>query len=391
MSRFADVVVVGGGLAGTAAVVALARRGHSVIHIAPEGPSDRRTSALMMPSVDFLRAEGLVADPETLGHRLSAIRLIDATGRLIRAPETLFEAREAGLQSFGWNFPNAGLLAHFAEVRAALPPVETLHAAVTDLERVGAGWRLTLTDGQTVVARLVVGADGKKSLIRAAGGFRGRETGFAEAALVADLELERPLGETSVEFHYRRGPFTLVPAGGTRANLVYIDDRAVLRSLQEQGREALMAAFYDKSQHLFGRLSLLTPAHMFMLSALSVPMAGKDGLVLVGEAAHAFPPIGAQGLNLGLRDVADLVAALDHAESLGAGRGDPDWADAVSARYGETRGSDIERTGGMVDALFRSLTVGFLPAQAVRAGGIWALKLSKTLRHVAFDAGMGLR
>jgi 2-octaprenyl-6-methoxyphenol hydroxylase len=381
-----QVVVVGGGLAGIAAAIAASRAGLETLHLAPKGPPDRRTSALMLPSVEYLQSAGLIGEPAALGNPLTQIRIIDATSRLIRAPETLFDAAEAGLSAFGWNFPNVRLLESFEAARAGLSNLRTLELSVRALERQGAGWRLDLSDGSSVSAPFVVGSDGKKSLVRIAAGFRARENGFTEAALVCDLELGRPLGGASVEFHYPRGPFTLVPAGSRKANLVWIDDREVLKAAQAAGPEGLRRAFLDKSQHLFGDIKLLTPTHMFLLSTLSVDEAGHDGVVLAGEAAHAFPPIGAQGLNLGLRDVADLSAVLADVD-LGAA----DWAVRASEAYSRRRSTDLGRTGGMVDTLFRSLLSDLLPAQALRAGGLWALKLSPQLRKQAFSVGMGVR
>jgi 2-octaprenyl-6-methoxyphenol hydroxylase len=233
---------------------------------------------------------------------------------------------------------------------------------------------------------LVVGADGKKSLVRAAAGFRARENGFTQAALVCDLELGRSLDGTSVEFHYPNGPFTLVPAGGKRANLVWIDERDVLKQAQSLDKDALTTLLLEKSQRLFGAVTLATPTHIFPLSTITVDHAGANGVVLVGEAAHAFPPIGAQGLNLGLRDVADLSAALADID-----RTQPDWAMRLSADYARRRADDLSRTGGVVDTLFRSLLTDMLPAQALRAGGLWALKLMPALRKQAFAVGMGSR
>ena len=83
----ADAIVVGGGLAGVAAAIAVAKAGLKTIHLAPAGPPDRRTSALMMPSVDYLRSAGLVDDPAELGHALTQIRIIDATGRPLRGAD----------------------------------------------------------------------------------------------------------------------------------------------------------------------------------------------------------------------------------------------------------------------------------------------------------------
>jgi len=381
-----QAIVVGGGLAGIAAAVAVAKAGLDTLHLAPKGQPDRRTSALMMPSVEYLQSAGLVSDPSAIGHPLTQIRIIDATSRLVRAPETLFDSREAGLAAFAWNFANIKLLESFEAARTGLTNLRTLELSVSGLERVADGWRLDLSDGSSMTAPFVVGSDGKKSMVRVAADFRARENGFSEAALVCDLELGRPLGGASVEFHYPRGPFTLVPAGGNRANLVWIDDRDVLKAAQAEGPDGLRRIFIDKSQHLFGDIKLLTPAHMFLLSTLSVDEAGHDGVVLAGEAAHAFPPIGAQGLNLGLRDVADLSAAL-----AGTDFGAPGWAVQASEDYSRRRAADLGRTGVMVDTLFRSLLSELLPAQAIRAGGLWALKLSPQLRKQAFSVGMGVR
>ena len=378
----ADAIVVGGGLAGAAAAIAVAKAGLMTIHLAPSGPPDRRTSALMMPSVDYLRDAGLIDEPSTLGHALTQIRIIDATNRLIRAPETLFDAGEAGMEAFGWNFANIRLLDRFHATAAALPNLETRNVGVTELS----ANTVTLADGTRLAAPLIVGADGKKSLIRAAAGLHAREAEFTQAALVCDLNVSRPIGGTSIEFHYPQGPFTLVPAGYSRANLVWIDDRAVLDAAKGGGEAALLATFMEKSQRLFGAIKLASPAFVFPLSTLSVDRAGAEGVVLVGEAAHAFPPIGAQGLNLGLRDVADLAASLAVSD-----RSQPDWAIQVSRDYAARRASDLARTGGMVDTLFRSLLADMLPAQALRAGGLWALKLAPALRKQAFAVGMGNR
>ena len=381
-----DAIVVGGGLTGAASAIALAKAGLDTLHLAPKGQLDRRTSALMMPSVDYLCSAGLIDEPEKLGHALTQIRIIDATNRLIRAPETLFEAGEAGLGAFGWNFANAKLLQRFEEVATTLPSLATRDLMVSRIESTEAGHRVQLSDGSVAEAPLLVGADGKKSVVRAAAGFAVRESAFEQAALVCDLELSRPIGGTSIEFHYPNGPFTLVPAGDKRANLVWIDQLAVLKTAQAGSKEEFTTALLERSQRLLGSIKVTTPSFIFPLSTLAVDHAGKNCVVLVGEAAHAFPPIGAQGLNLGLRDVADLAAALAEID-----RSRPNWANRVSRDYAHRRAADLVRTGGMVDTLFRSLLAEMVPVQALRAGGLWALKLMSSLRRQAFSVGMGGR
>lgn len=385
MNQDADIIVVGGGLVGVAAAVSLAREGLTIIHLAPTAPPDRRTSALMLPSVDFLRESGLVSDPVAIGHKLSEIRIIDATSRLIRAPETHFKAEEAGLPAFGWNFANARLLEHFQAARPETG-LTTRSEAVTAYRREDDLGVVVLPDGSELRAPLVVGADGKKSLIRSATGITTREHNFDEAALVCDLDLSRSIGGASIEFHYPHGPFTLVPAGGNRANLVWIDEEVKLRAIQSQGPDTLLAALNERSKRLFGKISLASPSFVFPLSTLTINVAGKDGAALVGEAAHAFPPIGAQGLNLGLRDVADLVDAVRATDRTRA-----DWGVAASGDYAKRRAGDLARTGSVVDALFRSLLADMVPSQALRAGGLWALRLLPGLRRQAFSIGMGQR
>ncbi|MDR3472657.1 MAG: FAD-dependent monooxygenase [Devosia sp.] len=381
-----DAVVIGGGLAGRAAALAVAKAGLDTLHLAPAGPADRRTSALMGPSVAFLQSLGVVDDPPSSGHPLRQIRIIDATSRLLRAPETVFDSAEAGLAAFGWNFANVALAEAFERLAAGLPHLTSRPLAAATVAFGEAGARVTLADGAGIDASLLIGADGKKSMVREAAGITVREHVFSQAALVCDLTLSRPLGDQSVEFHYDRGPFTLVPAGGNHANLVWIDDRAVLDSAR--GSEAtLLEALTRRSQRLFGTIGLASPAFVFPLSSLSVDRAGAKGVVLVGEAAHAFPPIGAQGLNLGLRDVADLVALIGASGGpLDARRGV-----ALSQAYARRRSGDLVRTGATVDTLFRSLLADLLPAQAARAGGLWALKLVPALRRQAFAIGMGAR
>lgn len=383
MTAHTQIAVIGGGLVGKAVAVASARAGFKTLHIAPAAPEDRRTSALMQPSVDYMRAAGLLNDPDASGVPLRRIRIIDATERMLRAPETMFDARETGVDAFGWNFANTELNACFAASGDALPGLSTRQASLSTASRDGALWSLELDDGTRLTADLVVGADGKKSRVRELAGIGVREKVYRQAALVCDLDLGRALDGESVEFHYPNGPFTLVPAGGTKANLVWIDLPDTLEAARAD-IETLKRALLDKSQHLFGALNPLSPSFIFPLSSLSVERAGKDGAVLVGEAAHAFPPIGAQGLNLGLRDVANLDRCLSAANPAAWG-----WADGVARSYAAGRKDDLTRTGLFVDGLFTSLLSPHLPAQALRTAGLWSLKAIPALRRRAMAFGLG--
>jgi 2-octaprenyl-6-methoxyphenol hydroxylase len=380
-----DIVVVGGGLSGFAAAIVAARAGYSVLHLAPPAPKDLRTSALMGPSVEILTRAGLIGKPDSIGTALENIRIIDCTERLVRAPETLFAAREAGLDAFGWNFSNTKLLEAFEKACENLDVYRRIGEPIRGFSSVGDGVAVETEGGTEISCQLLVGADGKGSVVREGAGIGVHGRALPQSALVCDVELERGLDGTSVEFHYRNGPFTLVPAGGMVANLVWIDENEKLEPLRKAKADALGALFSKQSQHLFGNIRPKSGVTIFPLSQLSADTASAGRVVLVGEAAHAFPPIGAQGLNLSLRDVAALGAALEQQD-----KGDG-WALAVAGAYAAARKSDLSRTTNFVGALFGSLVSDMIPAQMLRAGGLWALKLVPGLRKKAFSLGMGER
>ena len=168
------------------------------------------------------------------GAPLTAIRLIDDTPRLIRAPEVMFEAAEIGLEAFGHNIENRHLVAALDRRAAALPRLRRIAAAVTAVEPGDDGVTVRLDDGGTIAARLVVGADGRKSLCRAAAGIETERRSYPQAALTLNLGHTRPHNGISTEFHTESGPFTLVPLPGLRSSLVCVVDPAEA----EQSRRA---------------------------------------------------------------------------------------------------------------------------------------------------------
>lgn len=380
----ADIIVVGGGLTGISAAISAARLGFVTTHLSPKTAEDKRTSALMGPSVQFLEDQGFVDTPDDIGTPLRKIRIIDATNRLVRAPETLFDSAEIDQDAFGWNFPNALLGKTIAKQTVGLANYTVIDTSFETMEPIIGGYRVETTDGRKLTARMVVGADGKKSSVRRLADIGVKEQRFAQSALVCDLKLGRSLDGTSVEFHYPKGPFTLVPAGGDDANLVWIDDHAKLQAVLEKPSNELAELFRQQAQNIYGPIELLTKPVLFPLGNLTATVAGKAGVALVGEAIHAFPPIGAQGLNLGLRDVADLIAVLKDVDQT-----KENWAVTASDAYAQKRSGDLWRTASMVDALFKSLLTDMLPTQAARAGGLWALRLMPSLRRQAFSIGMG--
>lgn len=374
-----DIAIIGAGLAGALAALALSRDGRSVALIAPAAPHDRRTTALMDEAIGFLKRLDLGEEAASLGAPLATLRIIDGTDRLLRAPVVTFRAAEIGLDAFGYNLPNAPFLDVLNRRIEAAPAITRIDARLQGLVENATRCTLTLADGQALTASLVIGADGRRSLVRDACHIETRNWSYPQTALVLNFAHERPHENISTEFHTRQGPFTQVPLPGKRSSLVWVMTPDAASQTLTWDRAALSSAVEQRMQSMLGKVDVDTEPQTFPLSGMAATRFGKGRVVLVGEAAHAFPPIGAQGLNLSLRDVMTLVAMLAELPAVPADLGD---------RYDRRRRADILSRTVSVDLLNRSLLTGFLPVQMLRAGGLQALSSAGALRSVVMQEGL---
>ena len=377
--RHFDIAVVGAGLAGNLAALALADSGASVALIAPPArAADRRTTALMDQSIAFLGTLGLWDGIAPHAAALETMQILDGTARLLRAPPVAFRAGEVGLTAFGYNIPNAPFLDVLDARIAAKDNIHRLPNGVTAANAVETGVELTLDDGERVTAGLVVGADGRKSKIRESAGIAVKAWSYPQAALVLNFAHERPHGNVSTEFHTESGPFTQVPLPGRRSSLVWVLPPKEAARLRELSAPELSHAVEERMQSMLGKVSVESGAQSFPLSGMTAERFGKGRIVLIGEAAHAFPPIGAQGLNLSLRDIMALR------EMIGA----PESHAGLGERFDRRRQADIRSRTLSVDLLNRSLLSDFLPVQFLRSAGLHLLSAFGPLRGVVMREGI---
>jgi 2-octaprenyl-6-methoxyphenol hydroxylase len=380
-----DVAVVGAGPVGLCAALALVRDGFSVALVgAPEMRRDGRTVALLDGSARLMKALGVWDQLEREAAPLETMRLIDDTGSLFCPPPVSFRADEIGLEAFGWNVENATLVARVAEALDRHGSVLTVPAHATDCSNAGGHAVLSLADGTRLFARLIVAADGRNSRLRGAAGLRTRTWSYPQSAVTAILAHDRDHRDVSTEFHTRGGPFTLVPLPGRRSSLVWVTGPAEAEGLGQLDDAGLARAIERQAQSMLGRMRIDGPRGLFPLSGLSVERYATERIAVAGEAAHVMPPIGAQGLNLGFRDVASLRDAVVDARAAGEDIGSP----TALARYEASRRIDVPLRTAAIDGLNRSLLAGFLPIDFMRGLGLVALSTIGPLRRAVMREGV---
>ena len=367
------IAVVGAGPTGLLTALLLRGEGFDVTlfgHVQTED-EHRRTAALLQGSVALIERAGAWDSVMPHATPLRTMRLVDDTGRLFAAPTATFRAAEIGLAAFGYNVGTAALSKALADRYEG----SWVDASVEAIE-VGDGASLS-AGGKNHDADLVIGADGRASSVREGAGIETWHWSYHQSTLVAVLSHELDHHETSTEFHRSDGPFVLVPMRGRSSSVVYCGRPEAIARLADSSSETIVKTLGDACHWLLGEMTLAAPTQVYPLSSFVAKAFAKGPVALVGEAAHGFPPIGAQGLNLGLRDVKALVETLVADASVAGLR-----------NYAASRRADVaSRTAG-VDILNRSLLTSSLAIQAGRALGLSATKRSRTLRRLLMQEGL---
>ncbi len=382
MSHEFDIAVIGAGPAGQIAAIAMARGGRRVVLVGPEPDgSDRRTTALMDQSLAMMERLGLWQDLKAQAAPLAVMQIIDGTKRLLRAPTVAFRSAEISLDAFGYNIPNAALVSALAAAVAAEPLItrkavaaETIHIG-TDAVTIG------FDGGEVLTAAFAIGADGRRSKTRDSAGVGVKTWSYPQTAVVMNFAHTLPHQNISTEFHTESGPFTQVPLPGLRSSLVWVVTPKEADRLTSLSTEQLSGEVEARMQSMLGKVTVEDGVQAWPLSGMTARQYGKGRSAFIGEAGHAFPPIGAQGLNLSLRDIAAL-------EDILIDRGSTAIAADSGDRFDRKRRLDIASRTASVDLLNRSLLSGLLPVQMLRAAGLQVLASVPPLRNLVMQEGV---
>lgn len=391
-----DVLIVGGGIAGLVAAAAFGRAGFETILVDPAKPitndadpsADLRSTAFLRPARDLFEHIGIwdvLADWAT---PLEALRIIDTAGDPAEPrDQRLFQGEDLNYAPFGWNFLNWKIRAALLEAIQDMPRISL---------RYGVGFKSLLTrtnnaivglsDGARIEAKLVIGADGRASPLREAAGIAVQTTQYGQKALAFTATHDVPHENISTEIYHQGGPFTMVPLpdieGRPASAIVWMNKGARAQSLLTMNEAQFNAEMAARSCDLFGRITLASRRAAFPIITQRARALTAERTALIAEAAHVLPPIGAQGLNTSLNDIAALLSA---AEADPAQIGGPLMLEA----YEKARLNDIKARARAIDLFNRVTRAPQAPLQALRLAGLKAVHDIAPLRRRLMRAGMG--
>jgi 2-octaprenyl-6-methoxyphenol hydroxylase len=385
-----DVVIVGAGLSGLTIGLALAGAGlKSVIvdRVDPRasvaGRNDVRTTAISLSSRRMLTTLGAWQAVADGAEPILGIRVSDAGSKAFLH----YDHATVGDEPMGHIVDNSALkasmldriAAHGDRVQIAAP------GSVVALEASAAAATLTLDDGRTLSAPLVIAADGRNSRIRGLAGIRHTTSDYHQASIVDTIAHTRPHHGVAHERFLPGGPLALLPLPGRRSALVWTDRTTVARRIAELDDAAFSAALEERFGDSLGTLTPAGPRRVYPLSLVVAEANIADRVALVGDAAHAIHPIAGQGFNLGLRDVAALAEVLADAARLGLDIGGA----PVLRDYQRRRRFDTMQLVAATDGLTRLFSNDITPIKAVRRLGLAVVERVPVLKRGAIRHAMG--
>ena len=387
-----DVVIVGGGLAGGLAALALTRAGLDVAVIDAQDPAvlrdaafDGRTTALAYASARLFRRLGLWSAFEADAEPILDILVTDgrAKGRFsdgaVSPFHLHFDSRELeGGEPLGFIVENRALRNAIFDRIAATPAVALLAPAL--VERVvfeNARVEARLEGGETIEAPLILAADGKNSSLRANVGIKVNQWSYPQTGIVATVSHELPHKGVAHEFFLPSGPFAILPMTERRSSLVWTERKDAAPAFLALDDAAFTREIANRFGDFLGEVRLAGPRWSYPLSFHLSQRFVAPRLALIGDAARAIHPIAGQGFNLGVKDIAALCDVVEEAAGLGLDIGHL----SVLQRYQRWRRFDSASLALGTDALNRLFSNDFPPLRLARDIGMGAVGRIPPLRR----------
>lgn len=374
-----DLVIVGGGLVGASLALALAPLQLRIAVVeavepaaAGQHPSfDERTTALANGSVRVFQMLGVWPDIQREATPIRRIH-VSEQGRFGTAT---IDASEQGLESLGSVVPNRVMGEALWARLAQQPQVRVFAPAVAEGSAVD-GDRRTVTvrlgnDAGTLQlrARLVVAADGARSLLREQAGIGAEHIQYGQTAMIATATSQRFHEHVAYERFTTEGPIAVLPLSQARCGIVWTREPQAAERLMALTDGEFIAEFQAAFGFRLGRFLRVSPRQAYPLSLSRAESHVTDRMVVVGNAAQGLHPIAGQGFNLGLRDAASLAEVIS--DAIAEGRTDVGQA-VLLDDYARWRQQDSGRIVAFTDGLVRLYSMPLATVRGLRSAALLA-------------------
>lgn len=390
-----DLAIIGGGLVGASLALALDQLGLSVVLLeaTPVGaigqPSfDDRTTAVSNGSRRIFEALGVWP---LIEHEATPIRRIHVSDQG-RFGFARLSAEEQGLKALGHVITNRAMGAALWQ-RLSRTGVRTIAPArVTSMrvqDRVQLIRYLDANDGEhEISSRLVVAADGARSIAREAGGVQAQSWNYEQVALVSNVLTQRFHEHIAYERFTPSGPIALLPLSDGRMGLIWTFTPQVAEAMAQSTDAEFLSRLQSEFGYRLGRFTRVGARQLYPLTLTRSDEHVAERLAIVGNAAQALHPIAGQGFNLGLRDAVSLAEVLADAQAevpQGFDPGDGLWLQ----RYAQWREGDRSNIVRFTDGLVRLFNQPFGPAKLLRDVGMLAFDLMPSAKEALAQLSLG--
>lgn len=389
-----DVFISGAGIAGLITAILCTRLG---LHVTLSDPNfarekimpSTRTSALMEESLNILKSADLYAPCEPKSSDLKSLSITDISLGSDAAMTQIFHAHEIGQTRFGRNIINSDLQCAALERVQSLALIECVADEIVSINTNENHISLTLKSGKIIKAKLLIGADGRKSIVRTLSGIKTWEHDYKQSAITGVVSHTKPHNHISTEFHRDGGPFTLVPLAddplnGMQSSFVFMNGTEESNALLKLSKPDFTNILQQQSQNCLGTLNLTSPLESFPIMALKAARLIAPRTALIAEAAHVLSPIGAQGLNLSLRDIDCLITIISDTKNLGLDIG----SKTMLEKFENERMNDIAMRVRGTDILNRAVKFLPPPLKHLRRFGLNIAGEFTPLRHSLMMEGL---
>ncbi|MGB0934879.1 MAG: UbiH/UbiF/VisC/COQ6 family ubiquinone biosynthesis hydroxylase [Alphaproteobacteria bacterium] len=386
MDKF-DTIIVGGGPVGGSLAIALAKAGLQVavverVNEIPKG-SEGRALAISHGSHNVFRGIDLWQHVEDHAQPIHDIRVTDGD-----APWYIhYDPESIGNHPLGYMIEFQFLAPKIMEVAQQQKNIKWLAPEeVTSFNRDGNGAEVHLASGKTIVAPLLVAADGRFSKIRESVGFKVTRWQYGQKALVCVVEHEKSHNGQAFEGFLPEGPFAMLPMKGNRSSIVWMEEASAIDRYLEYDDQALAAEIQRRFGDDYGTLKVVSKRWSYPLGVHFAHEYIDNRLALVGDAAHSIHPVAGQGLNLGIRDMAALAEIIVETHRMGLDIG----GHTALERYQRWRRFDNMTMMAVTHGLVKFFGLQSAPVRLVRGLGFRAINALRPVKRHFMQHAMGV-